>query len=370
MAAMDIRFVDAAAEDPAQAEEIEPDAEMGQVFVKIDAQALIPEDVDESTLAVQHHAKVSDGGIFGTGIFEHTDVVVETVADNTEETGDITAVPDETALPETLPALADEPEMAEAATLEEPAAETEETQPAAMNVEAEFAVNSFSKFTITWRQNSVTATIITQSGEEITVEGWPRDGKEIAASTSWVSIGDILEDVGLGNTITAQDGTKYQFVVARTQRSSGSEIKWIKYKDSRPNQGWRYSSYDNKPNGDGNSLSAVYLVYTELPGTAPTVDTKTKGITINMFDYSATGTYAGINSNHTLKFNGTSSGISNDGTAWNSYTGSSAVRLDILQAKLQKDADTGIWYPVLQVGNRESLKYLFDGTNIANATLF
>ena len=118
MAAMDIRFVDAAAEDPAAAEEIEPDAEMGQVFVKIDAQALLPEDVDESTLAVQHHVETESDKIFGViPDFIHPETItVETVADNTEETGDVTLVPDAQAV----------------------------------SLEAQFAVESFSVFTVTY----------------------------------------------------------------------------------------------------------------------------------------------------------------------------------------------------------------------------
>lgn len=198
MAAMDIRFVDAAAEDPAQAEEIEPDAEMGQVFVKIDAKALLPEDVDESTLAVQHHAKVSDGGIFGTGILEHTDVVVETVADISEETGDITATPGETALPETLPALADEPET------EEPAAETEteETQPAAMNVEAEFAVNSFSTFTITWN-----AAPLADSNNEVNYSVTVGETIQIAGSGRY-SHNWSIEEGGVNAEIQASSTSK------------------------------------------------------------------------------------------------------------------------------------------------------------------
>lgn len=309
MAAMDIRFVDAAAEDPAQAEEIEPDAEMGQVFVKIDAQALIPEDVDESTLAVQHHAKVSDGGIFGTGIFEHTDVVVETVADNTEETGDITAVPDETALPETLPALADEPEMAEAATLEEPAAETEteETQPAAMNVEAEFAVNSFSTFTITWGSSGRTVTLhyVDNRNQELDFAFAPTGSKTIAGD------GDAL----LSDYAAPISG--YVYRGAHLDRYNGTEAARVSYNASE--RDWFYTPADYPdywmayPNKSGSTRNVnVYLVYevAKQPTEVDTVDSTSKGVYMYMFNYDApafdgatwynfTGTKTGMTSNTT-----------------------------------------------------------------------
>lgn len=371
MAAMDIRFVDAAAEDPAQAEEIEPDAEMGQVFVKIDAKALLPEDVDESTLAVQHHAKVSDGGIFGTGIFEHTDVVVETVADNTEETGDITAVPDETALPETLPALADEPEMAEAATLEEPAAETEETQPAAMNVEAEFAVNSFSYFTITYNYNSynrLRASIVTPSGSNITIPNW--NNKSVSASTSWKSIDDILSGVGLSKTITDEDGKTYEFSGAKADSVTGNPVNYVKYKTGW-SSGWRYSTTNSY--SDGNPLEALYLVYKEKI-TFDTIETITPlGVNISLFDYNGHGyddagykawkddRGAPINTGHRFIFNGFTL---NDPP--NDYYDDPYVYTGIVQNTLQNG------YPVLNnsvMGSNESLAYLFD-SNTEGVTQF
>lgn len=399
MAAMDIRFVDAAAEDPAQAEEIEPDAEMGQVFVKIDAQALIPEDVDESTLAVQHHAKVSDGGIFGTGIFEHTDVVVETVADNTEETGDITAVPDETALPETLPALADEPEMAEAATLEEPAAETEteETQPVAMNVEAEFAVNSFSTFTITWQKGAYKVILhyVDESGKELTTTG---------------SITGPSSISGTGNAQLAQYAATiegYTYVAAHLDSFNGTTATRVSYNSEQKSDDWvstgwyngyyktgdwyysidgiNWENWPHKSNSDHEVK--VYMVYREgsetFQGITPT------GVKVNLFNYSADG-YAGINfvngnqrNPRTLQFfqSGSKAESSTHTYDWKNYpyntwtntqkeqTG--GVYQGIVEASVSQteDVDGNIvyGYPQLAVGGHESLDYLFNTTPIANA---
>lgn len=373
MAAMDIRFVDA------DGNEVEPDASLGQVFVKIDAQALIPEDVDESTLAVQHHAKVSDGGIFGTGIFEHTDVVVETVADNTEETGDITAVPDETALPETLPALADEPEMAEAATLEEPAAETEteETQPAAMNVEAEFAVNSFSYFTITYNYNSLRASIVTPSGSDITIPNWSK--KSVSASTDWMYIDDILSGVGLSKTITDTSGKTYEFTGAKANYATGSPVNYVKYKTGW-SSGWRYSTTNNSY-GNGTSLTTLYLVYEEKV-TFDTVDTvDPPGVNISLFDYNgieygysgnnnggASGYPKGYGYDVTddINYNGYNrrpfifSGFS-ESNNYNNYTsGDNGLKQGMLLSTLGSDG-----YPILdpsKFSGGGSLAYLFNGS--------
>lgn len=358
MAAMDIRFVDAAAEDPAQAEEIEPDAEMGQVFVKIDAKALLPEDVDESTLAVQHHAKVSDGGIFGTGILEHTDVVVETVADISEETGDITAVPDETALPETLPALADEPETEEAATLEEPAAETEteETQPAAMNVEAEFAVNSFSTFTITWGNSDLTVHVMVGNRE---IDVTELESRKVAGSSSWTEIRTLLSNNNL-LSFTADDGKLYTYDSARDSNTFyADKVYYIKYNDY---SGWRYSDTGN---GYGKGLSALYVFYTPNSAheTFKGLDTSDI-ININLFNYSATNDDTGINRGRTFKFTDGAGNVVGRNPI-NVWTGAGkGVREGIVEAAL--DSETG--YPVLTGG--ESLSYLFDETTVDGKVSF
>ncbi len=369
MAAMDIRFVDAAAEDPAQAEEIEPDAEMGQVFVKIDAKALLPEDVDESTLAVQHHAKVSDGGIFGTGILEHTDVVVETVADISEETGDITAVPDETVLPETLPALADEPEMAEAATLEEPAAETEETQPATMNVEAEFAVNSFSTFTITWGEKKDGHVLLVHY---ITDKGDPLTGTKTTEfrleNNSEVPLQDYADEFIGSNW--------YQKAIIYGTDSQELTVTTVRYSED---YGWQYKAADSNAwitwmlNGEE---PQVYLVYgTTNMSPIETVDSVSKKINISLFDYDSFNTWEwydtnyGINEGKTLKFNNlypdgsSANGYSSDSPVCNVWTGNNGgVRQGIVSSKLSGG------YPTLSGGNvvgysSDSLSYLFSGGN-------
>lgn len=98
MIAMDIRFEDA------EGNEVEP---ANEVEVSIDAQALLPEDADPETVAVQHLKEDENGA-----------VSVETVADAAPVTGDITVA--------------------------------ENAEQPALNMASTFAVEGFSTFTITW----------------------------------------------------------------------------------------------------------------------------------------------------------------------------------------------------------------------------
>ena len=132
-AALDVRFEDG------DGKEIEPE---GTVYVRFNVQALLPADVDEDTLSVQHHGEETTKllGIITTG----AETYVQTVADSSDHTGEVIAQ------------LAQEPMLALAA--EEPELE-EETEPAQqptvlMDVQAEFAVDSFSTFTITWKSSN------------------------------------------------------------------------------------------------------------------------------------------------------------------------------------------------------------------------
>lgn len=383
MAAMDIRFVDAAAEDPAAAEEIEPDAEMGQVFVKIDAKALLPEDVDESTLAVQHHAKVSDGGIFGTGILEHTDVVVETVADISEETGDITATPGETALPETLPALADEPEMAEAATLEEPAAETEteETQPAAMNVEAEFAVNSFSMFTITWdnmygTDGSLKVRYYLNSAGGTEIGGTQLANVTISDSNGWISLKDYIGEINEYEFSKIQvRGSSYESSWSKSEYTAeavikysykGSHQKWVDNKRVTVNDYYwliKTSSSAADRTADtfcysdnqGAGLAIIYTGDQKLETIENPLKTA-ESITINLYDYVSEQVNYDRHYARPFLFN------DGGGTGINDWTESSAPRQNIVKSQLTPNDDGTYQHPVLtnNYSNNYSLSYLFN----------
>ena len=160
-AALDVRFEDG------DGKEIEPE---GTVYVRFNVQALLPADVDEDTLSVQHHGEETTKllGIITTG----TETYVQTVADSSDSTGEVIAQ------------LAQEPMLALAA--EEPELEGEETEPAQqptvlMDVQAEFAVDSFSKFTITWKS-------INGSKEKVSVTCKDANGNELTAGPANMEI--------------------------------------------------------------------------------------------------------------------------------------------------------------------------------------
>lgn len=125
-AALDIHL------ENAEGEEIEPS---GDVYVSIDATALLPEDADPATVTVQHHEEQSNG-----------EVTVEKVADAADETAGVVEV----------------------TAAETPAAETAET--ATADVQAAFEVGSFSTFTIRWNSNNqrqVTVHYVDTNGQGI-----------------------------------------------------------------------------------------------------------------------------------------------------------------------------------------------------------
>ena len=160
-AALDVRFEDG------DGKEVEPE---GTVYVRFNVQALLPADVDEDTLSVQHHGEETTKllGIITTG----TETYVQTVADSSDSTGEVIAQ------------LAQEPMLALAA--EEPELEGEETEPAQqptvlMDVQAEFAVDSFSKFTITWKSRN-------GSGEKVSVTCKDANGNELTAGPANMEI--------------------------------------------------------------------------------------------------------------------------------------------------------------------------------------
>ena len=159
-AALDVRFEDA------DGKEIEPE---GTVYVRFNVQALLPADVDEDTLSVQHHGEETTKllGIITTG----AETYVQTVADSSDNTGEVIAK------------LAQEPMLALAD--DEPELE-EETEPAQqptvlMDVQAEFAVDSFSKFTITWKSRN-------GSGEKVSVTCKDTAGNELTAGPTDMEI--------------------------------------------------------------------------------------------------------------------------------------------------------------------------------------
>lgn len=217
MVAMDIRF-------EVDGEEIEP---LQPVEVTIDAQALLPEDADPETVAVQHLKEDETGAV----------VAVETVADATEETGDVTV---------------------EATQTEEPA----------MDMASTFAVDGFSTFTITWGNYfKVTVHYVDENGTEI-------PGTRIQKDTIQNRQTKTFE-----NYAGSIDGYEYTHE-ARYQNVNGAIVTKVEAKeDGRFNKTRQLIFYNNnKPvatltYGWETEEVDVYLVYKEQEsGGGGTVD--------------------------------------------------------------------------------------------------
>ena len=212
-AAMDIHFTDA------DGNEVEPN---GDVYVVIDAVGLLPEGADPESITVQHHAERDNG-----------EVTVETVADTADETDGVVAAQ---------------------------AAENSGNS----GVQAAFEVESFSTFTIQWREdNALTVQIIDGAGHSIG-GGYNNIGNmSIQNETSIENIVDAIENQD--NEDLLADYTFERAVVAGNAESAisrESEVQCIK----RTNGEWQYStrsvsgSYQNWNEIGSNTL---YLIYSE-----------------------------------------------------------------------------------------------------------
>ncbi len=164
MVALDIRF-------ELNGEEVEP---LKEVEVSIDAQALLPEEADPETVAVQHLKEDVTGEV----------VAVETVADATEETGEVTV---------------------EAAPAEE----------AALNVASTFAVDGFSTFTITWNHGiavggDATFAIEDTHGKALGIPGKDSIKIDLKKDNNLHYFTDVVKHEGIYE-FTDASGQKYVF---------------------------------------------------------------------------------------------------------------------------------------------------------------
>ena len=307
-AALDISFVNGADE------EIEPSAASGRVYIKIIAVAIIPEDADPESIAVQHH-RAEENTLLGF-IPAGEKVVVETVADNTNGTGEVVVISGEEGEPR--------------------------------DVESSFPVESFSVFTLTWNSsNGLSIQCIDSSNTDITAV---LNTVNITSESTVVNIAPDISGYEFARAVIAADAENAitsTVTVARLRRSSGN---------------WQYNRSASGGTWSNIGANKVFFIYTPPMGTVPTINTSSKGITINVFDYDATA--GNINYNHPLKFVQDNAGDigsrSWSTTPWNVWTDSNGgVYQGIVAGTLGADG-----YPVLNSakfgGGAESLAYLFN----------
>ena len=329
-AALDIRFEDG------DGKEIEPE---GTVYVRFNVQALLPADVDEDTLAVQHHGEETTKllGIITTG----AETYVQTVADSSDSTGEVIAQ------------LAQEPMLALAA--DEPEPDGEETEPAQqptvlMDVQAEFAVDSFSTFTITWStgwsDTSVKVHYVDANGDDI---NGPQTSNVSFRNGDWVDLSKYATAI-----------SRYTYQNAHVDSYNGTIVTKVRANKEFWNSPYQYyyEGLDGTQTSWNNNSGEkhVYLVYESVPlGTIETVDTKSKGVTINLFDYMKDS----INKGHKFKF-----GPEGD-AAYNHWTGTNG---GVTSGLVNKTLSGG--YPTFtkKVEKGISLDYLFDPANNSDYT--
>ena len=232
MIAMDIRFEDA------QGNEVEP---ANEVEVSIDAQALLPEDADPETVAVQHLKEDATGA-----------VSVETVADAAPATGDVTV----------------------AENVEQPA----------LNMASTFAVDGFSTFTIIWQSGlSATGTLTVHYWNVTTNSEF--DGPRTNQQGSDKDYGDAVELAGYADVISG-----YTYQEARADSPSGTVITHVKFNRSgsfgnRKYQ-WQYSgngsNYSNwgSQGSDGREVYLLYASESSTPGETSATVTTGKTLTL------------------------------------------------------------------------------------------
>ena len=329
-AALDVRFEDG------DGKEIEPE---GTVYVRFNVQALLPADVDEDTLSVQHHGEETTKllGIITIG----AETYVQTVADSSDSTGEVMAQ------------LAQEPMLALAT--DEPEPEGEETEPAQqptvlMDVQAEFAVDSFSTFTITWStgwsDTSVKVHYVDANGDDI---NGPQTSNVSFRNGDWVDLSKYATAI-----------SRYTYQNAHVDSYNGTIVTKVRANKEFWNSPYQYyyEGLDGTQTSWNNNSGEkhVYLVYESVPlGTIETVDTKSKGVTINLFDY----TKDSINKGHKFKF-----GPEGD-AAYNHWTGTNG---GVTSGLVNKTLSGG--YPTFtkKVEKGISLDYLFDPANNSDYT--
>ncbi|MBQ7087196.1 MAG: LPXTG cell wall anchor domain-containing protein, partial [Clostridia bacterium] len=170
--------------------------------------------------------------------------------------------------------------------------------------------------------------------------------------TNGASLGSVDKAVTANINIEA-NGTNfgydstYEFVSAHIGSTTGEKVEYIKYNyDAKT---WTYKTVG----ADEVTLAPeapleLYVIH-NVDGLIETVDTVSKGVIIDVFDYDKTA----INSGHDFHF--TDSSDTRSGW-WNSYNGTPVgARWHIVGEELDANG-----YPVLTVEDKESLAYLFN----------
>lgn len=271
--ALDIRF------ENQNGEEVEPEGEV-QISIEMKEGALPAgatldtvevhhlKEVDDETIEVEtvaDAAGLTDGTVkSGEAVQEELEEIAADAEEETEVSADVytqAAIPAAAAAPVTLDAVAEVDKDTVAV--------------------AEFSVESFSDFTITWGNSSrsqVTVHYVDQQGNEINVAQTIVPDDVLANANEWVNLDSYSVPIN-----------GYVYSQAKLGAYNGTSARWIRYRS----YGWQYTNNVNDPgeNGDAkdwnNGNWQIYLIYTKTDGltTVPTVDSTAKGVHMYMFNY-------------------------------------------------------------------------------------
>lgn len=227
-AAFDVYFTDA------DGNEVEPTEAVSVRFEL--PEGAVPEGAED--LAVHHLAEAEDGTV----------AEVEAVADDADATEGTVAVQDDA------------------------------------TVDAEFTVESFSWFTLTYNdRNGIQVNLVTEDGSglpgdevdfsDLSGTYSPTDFGKKYITDQWVSIEKLAET-------WASKTEGYEFVCAYANQNQGDEFNWIRYNTTGYSGGWRYSTQSTEPSNydSGNRLTSIYLVYREISDPDQTAVTITDNV--------------------------------------------------------------------------------------------
>lgn len=213
-AAFDVYFTDA------DGNEIEPTEAVSVRFEL--PEGSVPEGAED--LAVHHLAEAEDGTVSD----------VEAVADDADATEGTVAVQDDA------------------------------------TVDAEFTVESFSWFTLTYKGgNGIQVNLVTEGGSalpggevdfsDLSGTYRPTDFGDKYIDDQWISIEKLAET-------WASKTEGYEFVGAYRNQQQTNKFNWIRYNTGYSNHGWRYSTSNSAPGNSSGSgeLRQIYLVYREI----------------------------------------------------------------------------------------------------------
>ena len=288
MMALDICFLN---ED---GEEVEPKEGCNvQVSIEMNAQVL-PEGTDTESLMVHHIAETTTDSV-------QTEVVVEDVADTADATEGLVEMKEDTEVPV---------------------------------VAAEFKVEGFSTFTITW--NNITTPLVMYMIDESGNEIGQVDDKKIYSAMTISENAPSISGYSYSKAVVASS--------AQVANSNGTEIQRVRY-----NNTWQYhTSTSGTNNWRSIAPNYVYLIYSKfnlntVPGVA------VPNVTVNMFNYDS-GINNDSNAINNFKFvNGRGSYAEDGGQYSANGGGTPTMRTTLVNG-----------YPAVTGSGNTSMAYLFN----------